>query len=309
MAAEEFLRPLLRCVACRSELIGSNGSAELICRACRSGYPVVDGIPVLLPWAPGGLGSHKAGQAAFFDAADAGWETVRPAGAPSFYRGLLEHNFEEAVSAIRALLPGATVLTVCGGSGMDAEYLARTGARVIASDLSLEAARRARERGRLRDVPLTPLVADVEALPFADRSVDVVFVHDGLHHLEDPLAGLTEMARVARLAVSVNEPAQAVATRLAVRMRLSEDREEAGNRVARVDPDAITSALERAGLDVVRRNRYAMVYRHEPGRVSALLSIPPLRRAANAALTGFNAVLGGIGNKLTVQAVRPDVRT
>jgi SAM-dependent methyltransferase len=301
--AGEDVISLVCCPHCRA---GLHLADQLMCSSCGRRYPILHGIPVLLPDQVEELGSHKARQASFFDSADAAWETTRPAGAPKFYSGLLDYRFEQAVSAIRDLLPGATVLTVCGGSGMDAEYLARTGARVIASDLSLEAARRARERGRLRSVPLTSIVADVEALPFHDRSVDLVFVHDGLHHLENPLVGLAEMARVARVAVSVNEPARAVATQLAVKIGLSEEREEAGNQVARVDPGAIASALANAGFTVVERRRYAMVYRHKPGSFSAFLSIPPLHLAASAALKGFNAVLGEIGNKLTIQAVRPE---
>ena len=49
-----------------------------------------------------------------------------------------------------------------------------------------------------------------------------------------------------------------------------------------------------------------MVYRHEPGRASVALSARPLFQIANGALGAFNAVLGGLGNKLTVQAVRRD---
>ncbi len=166
------------------------------------------------------------------------------------------------------------------------------------------AVRRARERGRRHAFHLAVVVADAERLPFPDRSIDLVYVHDGLHHLEDPLVGLTEMARVARVAVSVNEPTRAAATRLAIRLRLSEEREEAGNDVARVDPDAVASTLEAAGFEIVHERRYAMVYRHEPGRASALLSAPPLFQIARGGLHGFNAVLGGLGNKLTLQAVR-----
>jgi hypothetical protein len=47
-----------------------------------------------------------------------------------------------------------------------------------------------------------------------------------------------------------------------------------------------------------------MVYRHEPGRAARLLSSRPLRPVVRFAIDGFNALLGGIGNKLTVQAVR-----
>jgi hypothetical protein len=63
-------------------------------------------------------------------------------------------------------------------------------------------------------------------------------------------------------------------------------------------------ALECNGFSVVRWERYAMVYRHEPGRAARLLSSRPLRPVVRFAIDGFNALLGGIGNKLTVQAVR-----
>jgi SAM-dependent methyltransferase len=249
-------------------------------------------------------GRHKQRQAAFFDDAEAEFEIERPAGTSRLYKSLLEEKFRRSVAAIRPLVNGATALNVCGGSGMDAEFIARLGARVVVADISPGAARRARERARRHGFDLRVAVADAERLPFPDRSVDLVYVHDGLHHLANPLDGLIEMARVARVAVSVNEPAHAAATRLAVRLRLAESREEAGNEVARVDPDTIASTLEATGFAVVGNRRYAMVYRHKPGRVSAVLSVPPLFQITHGALGAFNAVLGGLGNKLTVQAVR-----
>jgi SAM-dependent methyltransferase len=147
-------------------------------------------------------------------------------------------------------------------------------------------------------------VASAEALPFPDNSVDLVFVHDGLHHLADPFVALAEMARVARDAVSVNEPALAAATAVAVRLGLSESEEEAGNRVRRLSPEQVAVELERHGFRVRRSERYAMMYRHEPGRASRLLSRPGLYGMTRASLAAFNAVAGRSGNKLTVQAVR-----
>jgi hypothetical protein len=47
-----------------------------------------------------------------------------------------------------------------------------------------------------------------------------------------------------------------------------------------------------------------MVYRHEPGRASRVLSQPGLRKITVAALQAFNALAGEIGNKLSLQAVR-----
>jgi SAM-dependent methyltransferase len=286
------------CPACRGAFVWSIEGAR--CTDCDTFFESRDGIPILLAE----LAAHKQQQAQFFDEADAEFEIERPTGTPRFYRSLIEEKFTRSVTDLRALVDGATALVVCGGSGMDAEFIARLGARVVVADISPGAARRARERARRHGFELSVVVADAERLPFPDRSIDLVYVHDGLHHLEDPLVGLTEMARVARVAVSVNEPARAAATRLAVRLRLSETREDAGNDVARVDPNAIASTLEAAGFEIVRKRRYAMVYRHEPGRASALLSFPPLFQGARGALHSFNAVLGGLGNKLTVQAVR-----
>jgi len=301
--AETFvarLRSLLVCPACRGGL--DWGGRDVRCTGCGATYELADGIPLLRIGGRAGDDAHKKQQAAFFDAADPEFEITRPHGTPWLYSWLLGEKFRRSVDGLTDV--PTTALTICGGSGMDAEFLARTGAAVISTDISLGAAGRARERAARYGLAILPVVADAEALPLADASVDLAYVHDGLHHLEAPVAGLEELSRVARHAVSVNEPARAAATHLAIHVRLSVETEEAGNRVERVDPAAIVTALERNGFSVVRCERYAMVYRHKPGRAARLLSRQPLRPFVRLAIDGFNALLGGIGNKLTVQAVR-----
>lgn len=294
------LHDLLACPDCRSGLAWA--AVEARCGGCGHVFPIEDGIPVLLADAGD---EQKRRQAAWFDdEADPEWEIERPFGAPAFHRFLLEEKFRRGTTGLAGLLPGATALVVCGGSGMDAQFLARAGARVITSDLSLGAARRARERAERFDFELFPIVADAEALPFRDRAADLVSVHDGLHHLERPLAGLAEMCRVAGRAVAVTEPARAALTALAVRARLAEDREESGNRVARLSPSEVAAEIERAGLRVVRAERYAMLYRHRPGLPSRVLSLPPLLPLARTGWRAANAVAGRFGNKLTVQGLR-----
>jgi hypothetical protein len=64
-----------------------------------------------------------------------------------------------------------------------------------------------------------------------------------------------------------------------------------------------------AGFEVVKSERYAMLYRHEPGKVSRLLSTPGLFGVARNGLRAFNAVAGAQGNKMTVQAVRRETET
>ena len=247
---------------------------------------------------------HARAQAAHFDAEDDEFETERPRGTTPLYAWLIEEKFRRSIRGIAEVVSGCTALAVCAGSGMDAELLARAGAHVVSADISLGAARRARERARRHGLDLTPVVADAEDLPFADRSFDLVYVHDGLHHLEHPETGLAEMARVARRAVSITEPARAALTRAAVRGGLALEREDAGNRVARLDPSEVAAFLRGQGFEVVVSERYGMLYRHRPGAPSRFLSRRRVFPVTVAALRGANAVAGRLGNKLTVQALR-----
>ena len=315
------LSELLACPDCHGGLHREGDASE--CRTCGRTYAIRDGISVFvvdsamhhdeldhLAGDPGhdhsGPGdAHKAAQAAFFDrAALAEFEIERPAGSPGLYRFLLTEKFRRSIEPFGGRLDGWTALTVCGGSGMDAEFLANAGAAVISSDLSIGAAGRVRERARRHGTPIEPIVADVEHLPFADRSVDLVYVHDGLHHLEDPWSGISEMARVARRAVCIIEPARAAATAIGVRLGLAFDREDAGNRVARLDPAAVASALRAAGFRVVRAERYAMYYHHVPGRLTEFLSRRLLLEGTVLGWRLANRIVGRAGNKLTIVAVR-----
>jgi SAM-dependent methyltransferase len=290
----------LRCPACFGAL--GQGPDSLVCGDCEARYPISDGIPIVLPR---DLDQQKLSQRAFFDeGTDDEWEIVRPFGAPALYRCLLEERFVRAIRGLESRLPGASALVVCGGSGMDAQFLARAGASVTTSDLSSGAARRACERARRFGFELVSVVADAERLPFRDRSFDLVYVHDGLHHLERPEAVLGEMARVASQIVVVTEPAEAAATRLAVRIGVALEREEAGNTVERLTLDRVSRTLSANGFRTVRSNRYAMFYRHEPGWLARALSTGPLLPVAVAALRTANAIAGPLGNKLVVQALR-----
>ncbi len=298
------LRALTICPRCRSDLTWLDETC--LCYSCRASYESVDGIPVLVP--PAISDGHKHQQVQFFDDADHEYEVSRPHGTPALYQWLIEEKFRRSVAMLRGLLPEASVLTVCGGSGMDAELLARAGAQVVCSDLSPGATRRVRERSQRYDVPISPIVADIECLPFADRSFDIVYVHDGLHHLENPIRGLREMLRVARVAVSVNEPAQAAVTRMAIRLGTAHEKEEAGNAIGRLRPELLIEEIEHAKFDVLRVERYGMYYRHEAGEIFRALSRPGVLPLVQAGFGGLNRMLGGLGNKLTVQAARSDAR-
>jgi len=301
------LRALLHCPLCRTELEWTPDSA--VCIGCATRFQVEDGIPVLV--APDrhvdddemthDHGAHNRRQASWFDDGRmAAFEIARPHGTPGLYQWLLRSKADRALGPIEDGLDGRIALVVCGGSGMDAEFISEHGARVITSDISLGAAHRAAERGRRFGIPLLSIVAAAEQLPFRDGSVDLVYVHDGLHHLADPLPALGEIARVSGRWIAITEPARAMATRFAVRLGLALDRESAGNRVIRFDPIEISTRLKGAGFARLRAERYAMYYRHVPGRVVRLLSRPRILPLAITGCRLIDAVLGRFGNKLVV---------
>jgi SAM-dependent methyltransferase len=278
-----------------------------VCTDCGHRYPIIDGIPVFAVIHH--TDEHKRGQAAFaLDAGAEDWEIERPFGSADLYGWLMLEKMRRSLIGLEELVPEAVTLVVCAGSGMDSELLARRGARVIASDVSLPAVARTRERARRHGVELVPLVADAEALPFGDHSVDLTYVHDGLHHLRDPNVGLREMARVTADGLSISEPARALVTDAAVKAGLALVEEPAGNPVARLDLRSVVSLLDDAGLHVVGAERYAMFYRHVPGPAMRFMSRPRSQPAARAAIRAFNSVLGGLGNKLAVRAVRNPLR-
>jgi hypothetical protein len=94
-------------------------------------------------------------------------------------------------------------------------------------------------------------------------------------------------------------------TRLAVRIGISTNQEEAGNPVERLTESELCESLAAAGFGAQRSSRYLMYYRHEPGLPTRALSAAIPGAAARVGFRAVNAVAGRIGNKLTVQAVRP----
>jgi ubiquinone/menaquinone biosynthesis C-methylase UbiE len=89
------------------------------------------------------------------------------------------------------------VLEVAVGTGKNLAYYQRD-CRIIALDLSIEMMKVARKRASSRPCPVFFLVADAEALPFADRRFDSVVSSLSTCTFPNPVASLKEMARVCR---------------------------------------------------------------------------------------------------------------
>ena len=92
-----------------------------------------------------------------------------------------------------------TIIDLGCGTGLAVRYLQKTypGARVYAVDLAEQMARRARSNYRLLSKRRV-VVADMENLPFASRSFDLVFSSLALPWCNDLKQTLSEFARIAR---------------------------------------------------------------------------------------------------------------
>lgn len=92
--------------------------------------------------------------------------------------------------------PGQRALDVgCGPGGLTAQLVERLGADAV-SAVDPSASFVAAARVRLPDVNVRS--ASAEELPFPDRSFDATLAQLLVHFMTDPVAGLSEMARVTR---------------------------------------------------------------------------------------------------------------
>src|SRR5262245_5723563 len=93
---------------------------------------------------------------------------------------------------------GQRVLDVAAGTGNTAIRAARTGARVVASDLTPEHFEAGRREARAQGVTLEWTEADAEALPFADGEFDVVTSSLGAIFAPNHRAVADQLLRVCR---------------------------------------------------------------------------------------------------------------
>src|SRR5437773_8179586 len=91
---------------------------------------------------------------------------------------------------------GQRVLDVACGTGVVAVTAARLGARVTGLDLTPELLERARENARIAGVDIEWHQGDVEQLPFADRTYDMVLSQFGHMFAPRPDVAIAEMLRV-----------------------------------------------------------------------------------------------------------------
>jgi SAM-dependent methyltransferase len=126
--------------------------------------------------------------------------TRHPPGSPGFFADLEQYHFEK-LHHLPRLVPfdryrGRRVLEVGCGAGTDLIRFARNGARVTGVDMAASAVKLAAANFSMEGRRADLLVADGEALPFADRSFDLVYAHGVVQYTTSDRALVQECRRV-----------------------------------------------------------------------------------------------------------------
>jgi ubiquinone/menaquinone biosynthesis C-methylase UbiE len=150
------------------------------------------------------------------------------------------YSLKKSISLLPFPLRGKTVLNICCGDGLEAEYLVGLGAKVTVSDISREAMKAAQRRCP----EVKGVVADAENLPLKGKSFDLVIVRAGLHHLPDPYRGISEMNRVGKKGFVFIEAQKNFITKILIKLGLAEEYEESGNYVYRFTRKEIHGLME-----------------------------------------------------------------
>jgi ubiquinone/menaquinone biosynthesis C-methylase UbiE len=186
-----WLLPSLRCPDCAAQLAMAGDG--LVCRS-RHEFPVIDGVPVLLPSSDApGVAEQHASQREFYD------QVFSAGGAYSL--ALWQDAYVRRLKPLWEANAGAPFLDVgAGGDAYTVIEAARSGMLGVGCDLSLEAMRRAHRlsvgegfAGRCAFV-----VCLAERLPFAEATFGTASAVHVLEHLVDDRGAAGELARVCK---------------------------------------------------------------------------------------------------------------
>lgn len=229
-------------------------------------------------------------------------EIARPYCYPLPVRFLLDFKLSRAIKPLDGKLSGYRAIDVCCGSGMDSQFLTQLGIKVVGMDVSFEALQRAKERARRYGISYQLVLGDAENLPFKDGAFDFSFVHDGLHHLPDAYGGVREMMRVASKAVVIAEPADAPLTKLAVKLGISGNYEDAGNFVYRLHPTKLAQIFASYGAKSWEFKQHLIYYQPWTFRIYKLFERKPLFWLFKVGFYLGNKLFGRWGNSLKAVA-------
>jgi SAM-dependent methyltransferase len=128
--------------------------------------------------------------------------TTHAPGSAGFFADLEHYHFEK-LHHLPRLVPfdqfrGRRILEVGCGAGTDLVRFARHGANVTGVDVAPASIALAEKNFSLEKLPVHLAVADGEALPFVQRSFDLVYAHGVVQYTTDDRALVRECRRVLR---------------------------------------------------------------------------------------------------------------
>ncbi|MDO5730855.1 demethylmenaquinone methyltransferase [Corynebacterium sphenisci] len=214
------------------------------------------------------LDKKPAEVSSMFDAVGARYDltnTIMTLGLDAYWRRRVTRRLDP--------LPGERVLDLAAGTAISTAALAAGGAWCVACDFS----RGMLHAGAHRTVP--KVCGDGMALPFADGVFDAVTITWGLRNIQDPEAGLRELARV---------------TKPGGRLTVAEFSTPGNPLLARVYKDVVLAALP-AVARAVASNPEAYVYLAESIRAwPDQEELARIITAAGWADCGWQNLTGGI---------------
>jgi len=182
-ARQTWLLDLLECRRCAGRFVARD--AALVCAGCGERVPVRDGIPIFVETAADPVSRQTQSSFGYEWTQFDDW---RPSG---------HTNFADYFDGFDlGSLAGAAVLDAGCGMGRHARFIAPHAARLVACDFSaaIDAAAR-----NLAEFPNVACVrADIQALPFGDGSLDLIYSLGVLHHLADTSSAIRSLVRKLR---------------------------------------------------------------------------------------------------------------
>jgi SAM-dependent methyltransferase/uncharacterized protein YbaR (Trm112 family) len=185
LTLSSFWRDLVCPTCSRSLALAGDSPDSLLCLACSKKFPIVNGIPRLLPTmspdlsgSSNGVNRNRTLQLKTTDSFGFEWTHFSEM-YPEWESNFRDYMFPLTAESFR----GKKVLDAGCGIGRHAYYAARCGAEVWAVDISdaVEVAARNTEGTGTNIVQ-----ADLNHLPFREDSFDLVYSMGVLHHLPDP---------------------------------------------------------------------------------------------------------------------------